>query len=321
MRTARTTSRRIAPAGRHERLGPLAGGHRAGRACFLAGLVMALIFGLSGCGAGNGGAPSARPSTEPSGSRPATSGTESPRTTATPPTRPPRTSVATPTTRPPTSVAPPTSDRPPTTPKTSLATTPKTSPATSAAALTPSSTSTPPASGTPAAAESGGLGALGWTLLILLVAGLVAGWLIWRSRRKAAWDGEADALEMETRTATSTQLPSVLTAETPGQRALSWPPLRSGLIDLMRRWDLLADRAFDDQRRNRSVRIRNLLQELVAAVDAENEALATGRDWRLLRPRVDQVGQALSAMLAGMPQQEPAPGGESGRPAPGDDTT
>jgi hypothetical protein len=150
MRTARTTSRRIAPAGTHERLGPLAGGHRAGRACFLAGLVMALIFGLSGCGAGNGGAPSARPSTEPSGSRPATSGTESPRTTATPPTRPPRTSVATPTTRPPTSVAPLTSDRPPTTPKTS--------PATSAAALTPSSTSTPPASGTPASAESGGVG-------------------------------------------------------------------------------------------------------------------------------------------------------------------
>jgi hypothetical protein len=166
-----------------------------------------------------------------------------------------------------------------------------------------------------------GLGALGWTLLIVLVVGLVAAWLIWRSRRKSAWDGEAGALEMETRTATSTQLPSVLTAETPGQRALSWPPLRSGLIDLMRRWDLLADRAFDDQRRNRSVRIRNLLQELVAAVDAENEALATGRDWRLLRPRVDQVGQALSAVLAGMPQQEPAPGGESGRPAPGNDTT
>jgi len=165
------------------------------------------------------------------------------------------------------------------------------------------------------------LGALGWTLLIVLVVGLVAAWLIWRSRRKSAWDGEAGALEMETRTATSTQLPSVLTAETPGQRALSWPPLRSGLIDLMHRWDLLADRALDDQRRNRSVRIRNLLQELVAAVDAENEALATGRDWRLLRPRVDQVGQALSAVLAGMPQQEPAPGGESGRPAPGDDTT
>ena len=80
----------------------------------------------------------------------------------------------------------------------------------------------------------------------------------------------------------------------------------------MRRWDLLAERAPDDQRRNRSRRIRNLLQELVAALDAENQALGTGRDWRLLRPRVDQAERALSAVLAGVPQQEPSAGG--GRP-------
>lgn len=53
----------------------------------------------------------------------------------------------------------------------------------------------------------------------------------------------------------------------------------------------------------------SLLRELVAAVDAENEALATGRDWRLLRPRVDEAGRALSAVLAGVPQQEPPAGG------------
>jgi hypothetical protein len=45
-------------------------------------------------------------------------------------------------------------------------------------------------------------------------------------------------------------------------------------------------------------------------VDAENEALATGRDWRLLRPRVDEVGRALSAVLIGVPQQEPPAGQE-----------
>jgi hypothetical protein len=39
-------------------------------------------------------------------------------------------------------------------------------------------------------------------------------------------------------------------------------------------------------------------------VDAENEALAL-RDWRLLRPRVDEAGRALSAVLAGAPRQEP----------------
>jgi hypothetical protein len=173
------------------------------------------------------------------------------------------------------------------------------------------------AAGTPASAESQGLGALGWALLILLVVGVIAAWVIWRSRRRSAWDAEAGALEQDTRTVTNTQLPSVLTAETAGQRALSWPPLRAGLIDLMRRWDLLAQRASDDRRRDRSTRIRGLLQELVAAVDAENEALATGRDWRLLRPRVDQAGQALSVVLAGGPQQQPPPGGDPGRPGPG----
>ena len=98
---------------------------------------------------------------------------------------------------------------------------------------------------------------------------------------------------------------------------MSWPPLRAELVDLMRRWDLLAERAPDDQRRIRTGQIRNLLQELVAALDAENQALGTGRDWRLLRPRVDQVERALSAVLAGVPQQEPSAGGEPWQPARG----
>ena len=115
-------------------------------------------------------------------------------------------------------------------------------------------------------------------------------------------DAQAAALEADIGTATGTQLPPVLTAEDAGQRALSWPPLRAALIDLMRRWDLLAERAPDDQRRNRTGQVRNLLQELVAAMDAENQALATGRDWRLLRPRVDQAQRSLSAVLAGVPQ-------------------
>jgi len=154
-------------------------------------------------------------------------------------------------------------------------------------------------------------------LLILLVVALAVGWLILRSRRKSAWDREAAALEADTRTVTGTQLPPVLTAEDAGQRALSWPPLRAALVDLMRRWDLLAERAPDDRGRTRAVQIRNLLQELVAAVDAENQALAAERDWRLLRPRVDQAGQALSAVLAGVPQPEPAARGEPWQPTPG----
>ena len=187
----------------------------------------------------------------------------------------------------------------------------------SAAALPATSTSTPSAAAEPAASESGGLGALGWILLVVLVAALIAAVLIWRSRRNSAWDAEAAALEEDTRTTTSTRLPPVLTAETAEQRALSWPPLRAALMDLIGRWELLAGRASDDRRRNRAGQIRSLLQELVAAVDAENEALATGRDWRLLRPRVDEAGRALSAVLAGTPRQEPPAGGEPGQPPPG----
>ena len=283
MRMSRMLSRRIPPAtrDRDRRLGASALGRRAGRAGLLAGLVLVLVLGLSSCGAGDGDDSATRPTTERSGTRP------DPSVTATAPTRPTRTSTATPT---PTSAERPSS---PTAP-----------PATSAA-------------GTPAAAESQGLGAVGWTLLILLVVALAAGWLILRSRRKSAWNRKAAALEADTRATTSTQLPAVLTAETAGERALSWPPLRAALSDLVRRWELLAERAPDDRSRTRSGQVRSLLQELVAAVDAENQALATGRDWRLLRPRVDQAGRALSAVLAGVPQPEPSAGGEPWQPAPG----
>jgi len=297
MRTSWMLSRRILSPTRDR--GGKAGtpGRRTITAWLLAGLVLSLVLGLTGCGAGGGSDSVARPSTERSGTRPEPSGTESPSETTTEPTRPPRTTADTPaSTRTPTTAERPSS--------------PTTRPATSAEALTPTSAPTPSAAATPAAAESEGLGTLGWTLLILLVVALAAGWLLWRSRRRSAWDAQAAALEADTRTPTGTQLPPVLTAEDAGQRALSWPPLRAALVELMGRWDLLAEGAPDDQRRNRTGQVRNLLQELVAAVDAENEALATGRDWRLLRPRVDQAWRELSAVLARVPQQEPAAGGE-----------
>jgi len=305
MRMSSMRSRPIVPVTRdRRRLESGIPGRRATRAWLLAGLVLGLVVGLSGCGAGGGSDSATRPTTERSGTRPEPSGTESPSETTAEPTRPPRTSADTPaSTRPPTSAERPNS--------------PTTTPATSAEALAPTSAPETSAAGTPAAAESEGLGALGWTLLILLVVALAVGWLLWRSRRRSAWDAQAAALERDTRTATGTQLPPVLTAEDAGQRALSWPPLRAELVELMRRWDLLAERAPDGQRRNRTGQVRNLLQELVAAVESENEALATGRDWRLLRPRVDQAGQALSAVLAGIPQQEPSAGEEPWQPTPG----
>jgi hypothetical protein len=282
MRTSWLLSRPIVSATRDRRVEPGIPGRRTTTAWLLAGLVLSLVLGLTGCGAGDGSDSATRPTTERSGTRPVPSGTEAPSETTTEATRPPRTSGDT-----------PTSDR------------------------TPASAPTTAVAGTPAAAESQGLGALGWTLLILLIVALAAGWLILRSRKRSAWDRKAAALEADTRATASTQLPLVLIAETAGERALSWPPLRAALSDLVRRWELLAERAPDDRRRTRSGQVRSLLQELVAAVDAENQALAAGRDWRLLRPRVDQAGRALSAVLAGVPQPEPSAGGEPWQPTPG----
>src|SRR5829696_3097454 len=276
MRTYWMLARRIVSATRDRRVEPGIRRRRSTTAWLLAGLVLSLALGLSGCGAGGGSGSATRSSTERSGTRPAPSGTESPSETTVEPTRPPRTSADT-----------PTSDRTPTSAE--RPTSPTTTPATSAKTRTPTSAPTSLAAGTPAAAESEGLGALGWTLLILLVVALAGGWLLWRSRKRSAWDDESAAVERDTRTSTGTRLPPVLTAQDAGQRALSWPPLRAELVKLMRRWDLLGERAPDDQRRSRAGQLRSLLQELVAAVDAENEALATGRDWRLLRPRVDQT--------------------------------
>jgi hypothetical protein len=304
MRASWMLSRPIGSATRGRRVEPGIPGRHAATAWLPAGLVLSLVLGLASCGAGGGGDSAARPTTERSGTRPAPSGTESASEATTAPTRPPRTSADT-----------PTSDRTPTSAE--RPNSPTTTPERSAEALAPASAPETSAAGTPAAAESEGLGALGWILLILLVVALAAGWLVWRSRKRSAWDAQAAALEADTRTVTGTRLPPVLTAEDAGQRALSWPPLRAELVELMGRWDLLAERAPDDQRRNRTGQVRSLLQELVAAVDAENEALATGRDWRLLRPRVDQAERALSAVLAGVPQQEPSAGGEPWQPAPG----
>jgi hypothetical protein len=228
------------------RLGSFILERRATTAWLLAGLVLGLVLALSGCGAGDGSDSATGPSTERSVTRPATS------VTATAPTR-----------------TPISADRP---------TSPPTAPKTSAEAQTQASTPTPSAAGTPASADSQGLEAIGWTLLTLLGIGLIAGWLLWRSRRRSAWDAQAAALEQDSRTAISLHLPSVLTAETAGERALSWPPLRAALSDLMRRWDLLAERRPDDQRQNRAVQIRSVLQELLAAVDVENQALSAERE-------------------------------------------
>jgi hypothetical protein len=307
---------------------------RADAVSFLAVLLISSLLGLSACGVGDEN-PSARPTDrtstgvsvdrppasparEPSGARePGAVG--STRVDVAPPTPPPTQ------TQPPTRTAAPTAAQPP---ASAVAPPPPPPPAPTqapvqtgtptgappAVALPPAPTVTASESGTATAAEPGGMGTLGWVLLIGLVVALIVGSVIWRSRRKSAWDAEVVTLEADTRTATATRLPPILSAETTGQRALSWPPLRADLIDLVDRWNLLAQRAPDDPRRYRSMQIQSLLQDLVSAVDAENEALAGGRDWTLLRPRVNEAERALSAALADQLRPGPPAAEEPGPP-------
>ncbi len=281
--------------------------NRRPRAGFLAaGVVLGAILGLAACGTGGedrppraSSAPSVdRPSLAPSvgrttGGRPESSeGPESPPAVATPTARtrtPDATEAPTPTRAATTAAAPE-----------SAAPTPE---RTTAAAKTPTQAAgaTTAASSLPATAASdtaGGLGALGWFLLIVLVAAFVAGALIWRSRRKADWATGADALAADTRVVVDTRLPAVLATVNAAQRALSWPPVRADLVNLAGQWALLPGSAPGDEQADWSRQVWNLLQGMIAAVDAENEALATGREWRLLRPRVEETGRALDAMLA-----------------------
>ncbi|MFI7602506.1 hypothetical protein [Actinoplanes sp. NPDC049681] len=149
--------------------------------------------------------------------------------------------------------------------------------------------------------------------MFVLIAALMVAWvLVARSQRRSGWDTEARALQSETREITATRLPPALRTTTTGQRALLWPPVRADLIDIQNRWSALAERASGDARRNWSLRVTALLQELITAVDIESEALSTGQDWTLLRVRVDQAGRTLASVLGGQPKPEPPPAAEPG---------
>jgi hypothetical protein len=301
--------------------------HRpAGFTSVLTVLVIGVLFGLSACGAGDG-EPTARPSADVSIDRPsreADAETSPPAEATRPEAQPTRSREAERTTEPAeTTTRPPTPARTTTRPPTSAAVVPTQTTTTKAPAkATPPPTTQQPAatpeasvSAVAVAAESGGFGPFGWLVLIgLLAAVIIGGLLLYRSQRKSAWDTEARALEAETRTVIETRLGAVLTATTAAQRGLVWPPVRSLLIDLVNRWTGLTERSAGEPRRNWSLQISGVLQRLIAAVDAENEALAAGRDWTLLRPRVSQAEQALSAVLAGQPRPEPPPAAEEPGP-------
>ncbi|MBG0567183.1 hypothetical protein [Actinoplanes aureus] len=162
-------------------------------------------------------------------------------------------------------------------------------------------------------ADSGGF--LGWLLLFVLLGSVIAIVLVSRSRRVAVWEAEASALAAETRSVTGVRLPPVLTARTAAERSLSWPPARDDLIDLSARWGTLATRSIGDAQQAHAGTVAALLRDLVPAIDAENEALAGGREWHRLRPQVDSVLESLNAILTPQPAPGTVPPADPG-PAP-----
>ncbi|GIF21884.1 hypothetical protein BJ973_002211 [Actinoplanes tereljensis] len=181
--------------------------------------------------------------------------------------------------------------------------------------IAPTTTAPAPTSANPsevaATSSNSGLGGLGWLLLLLVVglAALVGVVLVNRSRRTAEWESEAVTLAAGTRTVTATRLPPVLAARGAEQWAVLWVPVRADLTELAARWALLAGGTGDEYRRMSAGQISTMLQDLVAAVDAENQALGTGQDPRPWRYRIEQIDGALDAALAAfVAQPNPDPG-------------
>ncbi|MEU4220351.1 hypothetical protein [Actinoplanes sp. NPDC026623] len=312
-------------------------GRRPG-AALLTGVALGVLFGTMAC-SGDGENRPTLPSAQASADRPTPTRTEAtdeptPERSRTgdaaeitdePTPEPTKTAKPTRTPRPTRTEAPATTKPAATPDKTTAEAEPTTKPPTepakppaTTAAPAPAASSAAPVTST-ASGTWAGLSPLGWFLLILLIAALIGGLLTWRSRRKAVWQADADALAADSRAVVGARLPAILAAPTATDRALSWPPVRADLSDLSARWGLLAEKAPGEDPRRRSGQVSLLLQDLVAAVDAENEALATGRDWSLLRPRVDDIVRTLSAALGEQPQQ-PGYGQEPGygqQPPPG----
>lgn len=274
-------------------------------------LATAVVLGLGACGGGGGDGtslPSDRPTVDRTVTRTPDNSQETPTPTDDRTGRPTRTADAEPTLAP-TTERPepaPTTERAEPAPTTAQAepapTTAQAEPTRGQAAPQPPATvaTTPPASNVATAAESTGAGDVGCLLLILLVGLMVGGLVVWRTRHGSDWDVEATTLVGIT-TDGLNRMPPVLITTTIAERALVWPPLRDDFGTLMGDWDVLGGRTADEERRAWAIEVRTRLQELVAAVDQENEVLAADREWRLLRPRLAAAEEALRATLRARP--------------------
>ena len=262
---------------------------RGARGTKLSVAVVASIA-LAGCGSGGGGAISSKVATSrPSISitRTAGGGANLPnRTTA------PTSDEATPSTPIPTT-APSAS---PTTAPTSRAPKPTAPARTTAAPSTPVASSTAPTNPVAADSQSNGTNPLWWILLAMVVLAAVIAAIVVSSRKRSARRAAARALITDTQMAIDRQLPQVLMVVVPRTRSLSWAPVDAELVALQQRWAEAVTTASDEDR-PQAQEVARLLDDLLVAVRAENDALLQGLDWTLLRPRVDQDRGAILAQL------------------------
>jgi hypothetical protein len=106
----------------------------------------------------------------------------------------------------------------------------------------------------------------------------------------------------------------VLGYSDPQMRTMSWGPVEAELTALAQRWNASAATAPDDAGRSRSSELARLVGDLVIAIGAENNALAQGLDWSLLRPRIDEDRTAITRLLSTLPTGEPVDPAQPGQP-------
>ncbi len=267
---------------------------RAGRWLVPAGATAALL--LTGCGGGGITLPTPSvtlptiPSISvsvPSISVPPTAAvpdTPTPEPTQTPSDTPTPTPTPTKTTKPPTPT--PTTKPPTPTATTSVVVTSTVTPtkevtrtATATATPTPTPTPTPSPSATataapqPVADEGGGIPGWVWLLLAALLAGL-AGFLVVRSRRRAAWDAELAEAEADVAWFGRVLLPQLQQTNTPDALAGGWQVSAARVSAAEDRLTGLEAAAPEEERAARA----RTLRDAVRSSRADVESLVATRD-------------------------------------------
>jgi hypothetical protein len=267
----------------------------------LAALALAaLLLGIASCGDGG---PESRPSSRPEVSADRTSSSPRPSHTEEGRAGEPTRTKATPTrTTDPARAADPARTTEPTRTTELTRTTGPTTKTTAAAAGAGAASS--PVAAASTTDDAGGLPLFGWLLIAGFLVALIAVVLIGRSRRAAGWRAESSALADETRTFLDVRVVPVLARRATAEREVSWPPVRDGIAGLVARWAGLSTRAPETAGQASAAQVAGLLQDLVAAVEAESDARATGSDWGPPRAEVDAGLDALTVAL----EPQPSPG-------------